>query len=83
MKYECTLKVICDSKEGLALFNPEVANQLGRATIKLGPTNDGIKFKISSQDAVALRASFNSIAKLLSVWEVAQNGTRKENPGKA
>jgi tRNA threonylcarbamoyladenosine modification (KEOPS) complex Pcc1 subunit len=82
MRFECVLKVACNPDEARALFVPELEAR-GRAKSSLKTGKDWVRFCIEADDAAALRASFNSVAKLLYVWEAAQYGTRKKNPGKA
>jgi len=67
MKYSATIELEADEKL-MQCFEPEdkVKN---RSSYTI--TNDGskIKFMIEAEDSVALRATLNTITKLLTVWE--------------
>ncbi len=73
MKYKCSLKLECSTnqkKDILEIFNPEdkkLGNNRGRYWLK--ETKDGIGFQLEANDATALRALMNSIAKSLILIE--------------
>ncbi|MBW2964404.1 hypothetical protein KY363_03000 [Candidatus Woesearchaeota archaeon] len=45
-----------------------------RSSFTISKTGDGIEFNIEAKDAVAFRATLNSIAQLLIVFEGTKNG---------
>ena len=68
MKYETELKVYGDTKKILDCFKPEM-NKQGRSTFDIQDGKGYLIFKIQAEDSVALRATLNSITKLLTVYE--------------
>lgn len=50
----------------LLLFSKE---QMSRATLSYAQVTSGIEFKIIAKDAVALRATANTVLKTLAVYE--------------
>lgn len=68
MKYSALLKVYGDSGKIAECFEPEL-NKKNRAGIKLTKKENFVLFEIDAKDSVALRATLNSITKLLTVYE--------------
>ncbi|MFA6888567.1 MAG: KEOPS complex subunit Pcc1 [Candidatus Woesearchaeota archaeon] len=55
-------------------FDAEIATmQTLRSTVAIHTTKDTIQFSVTATDATALRATLNSITKLLSVFEKVKN----------
>ncbi len=71
MKYSCVLKIPNDKKLFMSL-EPEMTKSK-RASWKLNKTKAEVQF--FAEDISAMRALFNSLTKLLSVWETVENGT--------
>ena len=67
MRYSCKLSFKCDP-EVFKLFAP---SRSGRATLSVEMDKGGLVLHVQAEDAVALRAQLNSLAKLLAVWEAA------------
>jgi len=78
MIYNCKIHVNGDKEELSTLFAHEMTAR-DRSSIKMVPESKGMCFEIQAKDAVALRATMNSITKLLSLWE---NGFIKRSPRK-
>lgn len=57
-------------------FKPEM-NKWQRAEVKIKKNNDNLYFNIQAKDAVALRATLNSITGLLSVYEKTNKLVKK------
>lgn len=71
-KYESQIKVYGNPDKLYELFYPELnddRNRHGRSSFLMKKGKDHIIFEISAKDAVALRATFNSLSKLLAVEE--------------
>ena len=68
MKYETEIKVYGDVEKIAKVFKPEI-NKKDRAEFKIKKQKDHVLFEISAKDSVALRATLNSITKLLTVYE--------------
>ena len=68
MRYETELKVYGDTKAILECFKPETQKQ-DRSEFDIKEEKDGVVFKIKAEDSVALRATLNSITKLLTTYE--------------
>ena len=68
MKYSALLKVYGDVDSIFKCFEPETAER-DRSGFKIKKEKDHVLFEVSSQDSVALRATLNSITKLLTVYE--------------
>ena len=71
MHYNCVITV--KSKEVDKIFKalgPEIKQQTkGRSEILLQKLKGCLKIKINAKDSVALRATFNNITKLLTVYD--------------
>jgi len=68
MKLSAAIKVYGDPKEISACFEPELADKK-RSNFKIIKKENYVLFDIDAEDSVALRATFNSITKLLTVYE--------------
>ena len=80
MRYQAKLKVLCEKSNSrtnnyasdadriFKCFKPEIQDNK-RANFKLSKVKDCVIFDIESEDSVALRATLNSITKLLTVYE--------------
>lgn len=68
MKYSVALKVQGDVEKIAKCFEPEMAKK-DRAEFKLRKEKDYVLFEIEAKDSAALRATFNSVTKLLTVYE--------------
>ena len=68
MKYETELKVYGDTKKILDCFKPET-NKQDRSSFDIKQGDGYLIFNIQAEDSVALRATLNSITKLLTVYE--------------
>lgn len=68
MKYETELKVYGDTKKILDCFKPEESNH-DRSSFEIKEGEGYLIFNIKAEDSVALRATLNSITKLLTVYE--------------
>lgn len=68
MKYEVSLKVCGDAEKLYECFEPELGGK-GRARFSLKKGKGYVLFEIKAEDSVALRATLNSITKLLTVYE--------------
>ncbi|GEM_PF-2445396 len=66
--YESTLVVNKDSRELERLFASE-DKDLNRASYAITKTKTGLIFNIHADDATALKTAFNTITKVLIVWE--------------
>lgn len=69
MIYSVLLEVKGDAKELYKCFIPERRLKEDRATLKITKLRGKLQFKIEAKDSVALRATINSVTKLLSVYE--------------
>lgn len=58
----------------LEALKPELKNQVPRSSTKLEKIGKKIKITIRAENATALRASFNSITRLIAVYEAVKNG---------
>ncbi len=68
MKLKADIVVNNDSELLYKCFKPEM-NKWQRAEVKIKKNKNKLHFNIQAQDAVALRATLNSITGLLSVFE--------------
>jgi tRNA threonylcarbamoyladenosine modification (KEOPS) complex Pcc1 subunit len=73
MKYSCSLRLECSpiqKKNITSIFGPE-DKTLGnnRGYYKIEETEKGITFRLEAEDATALRALMNSVAKSLILIE--------------
>ena len=70
-----TAEIIVSSPRVSALrhcFDAELASmQTARSTVTIHTTKENMQFAIAATDATALRATLNTITKLLSVFEKA------------
>jgi tRNA threonylcarbamoyladenosine modification (KEOPS) complex Pcc1 subunit len=57
-----------DSEKLFQIFQPEISKK-DRSGFDLKKEKDGLRFMIEAKDSVALRATLNSITKLLTVYE--------------
>lgn len=58
------------------LFIPE-DKKLNRATYTITKSKNKLTFEIKAEDAVALKTAFNTISKVLMVWEKTSVLTKK------
>jgi tRNA threonylcarbamoyladenosine modification (KEOPS) complex Pcc1 subunit len=79
MKFIATLEVEDAKKEAFALFK-DYEDSSDRSSIKMKHVKGKLVITLSAEDSTALRASFNSVSKLLTVYEkmsvVIKNGKR-------
>ena len=68
MKLTAVIKAYGDPKEISACFEPELADKK-RSNFTITKNKDHVLFNIKAEDSVALRATLNSITKLLTVYE--------------
>lgn len=68
MNYTATIKVTGDPEKITKCFEPEV-NEKNRANFIIKKEKDHVLFEINAEDSVALRATMNSITKLLTTYE--------------
>jgi tRNA threonylcarbamoyladenosine modification (KEOPS) complex Pcc1 subunit len=71
MNYSSIIEVkLKNPKELLQIFEPELKILLNdRASYKLQQEENSLKFIITAKDSVSLRATFNSITKLFTIYE--------------
>lgn len=74
MKYSATIEVTGDADKIYKCFMAENQLKDTRSTFKIKKQGDKLNFIITAKDSVALRATLNSIAKLLTVYEKVKNG---------
>lgn len=72
MKYKSGIDYFCGKAEAENLYKcilPEVrSHKSERASVSLAKKKEGLNIIIESDDITALRAAFNSMTKLLSVY---------------
>lgn len=68
MKYEAVIKVKDNIEVVYKAFLSEQGD-FGRSGWTVEKTDDEVEFRITAEDSVALRATLNSITKLLTVYE--------------
>ncbi|MBR9692246.1 hypothetical protein GOV06_05680 [Candidatus Woesearchaeota archaeon] len=68
MKLNAVIKVYGDPNAISACFKPELMDRK-RANFKIIEKEDYVLFEIETKDSAALRATFNGITKLLTVYE--------------
>jgi tRNA threonylcarbamoyladenosine modification (KEOPS) complex Pcc1 subunit len=73
MEYTATLFAKGDPEKLIECLAPEETS-FDRSSFTVKKTNDGVEFDIKASDAVALRATLNTISQLLIVFEGAQEG---------
>ncbi len=71
MKFKATIEILdCDSDKFLAAFAAELKNPKNdRSQYTLTKQKKGVIFKIEAQDPTALRATNDSIIKMVIVFE--------------
>ncbi len=70
MKYSASIIVKGNPGNIYKCFFPEAKHlKSNRSDYKIEKNKEGVLFKISADDSVALRATLNSITKLLTVYE--------------
>jgi tRNA threonylcarbamoyladenosine modification (KEOPS) complex Pcc1 subunit len=69
---ECSAKIFvkCDAGRLLECLAPE-ETRFDRSSFKAGEVEGGVEFTVAARDAVALRATLNTISQLLAVFEGA------------
>jgi tRNA threonylcarbamoyladenosine modification (KEOPS) complex Pcc1 subunit len=72
MNYKAEIKVYGDPEKISKCFEPET-NEKNRANFSLKKEKDHVLFEINAKDSVALRATLNSITKLLTTYEKVEN----------
>jgi tRNA threonylcarbamoyladenosine modification (KEOPS) complex Pcc1 subunit len=75
--YRSTITVSQDADAIEKLFIPE-DKELNRAKYTITKKNKQLFFDITADDAVALKTAFNTITKVLTVWEKTQALTSKK-----
>ena len=71
MDYTAKLSVKGNPEKLIECFKPE-EKDFDRSSFTINKTEDGVVFDIAAKDAVALRATLNSISQLLIVFEGAK-----------
>ena len=66
--YTSIITITHDAKQFEQLFYAE-QKELGRASYTIARNKNNITITVSAQDATALKIAFNTIVKVLSVWE--------------
>ncbi len=74
--YQSTIIVSKDIDAIEKLFIPE-DKELNRATYTITKNKKQLIFNIHAEDATALKTAFNTITKVLTVWEKTQTLTSK------
>lgn len=71
MIYSSIIEVkLKNQKDLLEIFEPELKTLLNdRASYKIQEEENSLKFIITAKDSVSLRATFNSITKLFTIYE--------------
>lgn len=75
--YNCRIIASLDKKDLdniRKLFISEETPHGKRASLRMVQKKDGLSFEIVSHDAVALRATANTVMKILAVYEKVKNG---------
>jgi tRNA threonylcarbamoyladenosine modification (KEOPS) complex Pcc1 subunit len=69
---ECSAKIFvkCDADRLLACLAPE-EKRFDRSSFTTGKVKGGVELTVDSKDAVAFRATLNTISQLLAVFEGA------------
>jgi tRNA threonylcarbamoyladenosine modification (KEOPS) complex Pcc1 subunit len=75
--YESTIIVTSDIDEIERLFIPE-DKKLNRSTYTVRKDKKKLVFDIKADDATALKTAFNTITKVLLVWEKTKGITNKQ-----
>ena len=72
-KMKCSATVVAegDSDKIIRCFAPE-ETKFDRSSFTIEKVDGGVRFNIESNDAVALRATLNTISQLLTVYEGAE-----------
>ena len=78
MKYKAEIKVSGDAEAIYKSFEPEIKEQ-DRSRFTIEKQEHGVLFVIEAADSVALRATLNTITKLLSVYESLGGENEKGN----
>jgi len=68
MKYRSEIRVMGDSEKILKCFHPEIRRG-DRSGFDIKTEDSVVVFEIYAKDSTALRATLNSITKLLTVYE--------------
>ncbi len=72
MRYKAEITFDCDDKLIKKCFESE-QSEGDRSGFKIEESARGVKFLVEADDSVALRATLNSITKLLTVYEKMEN----------
>ena len=76
--YESTIKVTQDIDSIEKLFIPE-DKVLNRASYTVTKSKKQLLFDIKAEDATALKTAFNTITKVLTVWEKTKLITSRDS----
>lgn len=76
MEYTAKLVAKGDPEKLIQCMAPE-DTKFDRSSFTITKTKDGVEFDVVAKDAVALRATLNSISQLLIVFEGAKQIRRK------
>ena len=68
MKCQAAIKAFGDVEKICKCFEPEITEK-NRANFSIKKEKDHVLFEINAEDSVALRATLNSITKLLTTYE--------------
>ncbi len=74
--YQSTITISKDIDSIEKLFIPE-DRTLNRATYTITKNKKQLLFNIHAEDAIALKTAFNTITKILTVWEKTRSLTSK------
>ncbi|MFH1848872.1 MAG: KEOPS complex subunit Pcc1 [archaeon] len=69
MRFQATITVQRGTKKELECFVAETESAHDKSRVELEKVKGGIKLRISAEDASSLRAQFNSVAKMLNVFD--------------
>jgi len=80
MEYTAKLVAKGDPEKLIQCMTPE-DTKFDRSSFTISKVKDGVEFDVVAKDAVALRATLNSISQLLIVFEGAAQIKRKNKNG--
>ena len=76
MVYSASIIVNGDSEKLEKCFATEQI-EYARSSVTLNKQKEFVEFKITSKDAVSLRATLNSVSQLLIIYETVAKGRKK------
>lgn len=69
MRYTAEVKAYGDADAISKCFEPEIEKKQNRSRLDIKKKDDHVIFNVEAEDSVAMRATLNSITKLLTVFE--------------